>query len=224
MPKRTDIHKILIIGSGPIVIGQACEFDYSGAQAVKALRERTGAGMMECKAALTDANGNMEEAITLLRKRGLAQAGVVNYVGDELFGAQAAGETGTQKVVVQRVEPRRGGHPDDPAAQPCEQGPQHTRRDRSAGNVAMRRRRARDVGREPFSRAGWCNPPSLQLDGHGAEADASDHRTSDPVKHGHRQTSILTMRTMSPTPIATALQSSSARPPSRPTPSSPAAA
>jgi carbamoyl-phosphate synthase large subunit len=39
MPKRTDIEKILIIGSGPIVIGQACEFDYSGTQACKALRE-----------------------------------------------------------------------------------------------------------------------------------------------------------------------------------------
>ncbi len=39
MPKRTDIKSILIIGAGPIVIGQACEFDYSGAQAVKALRE-----------------------------------------------------------------------------------------------------------------------------------------------------------------------------------------
>ena len=39
MPKRTDLHKILIIGSGPIVIGQACEFDYSGTQACKALRE-----------------------------------------------------------------------------------------------------------------------------------------------------------------------------------------
>src|SRR5579883_3199710 len=38
MPKRTDINKILIIGSGPIVIGQACEFDYSGTQACKALR------------------------------------------------------------------------------------------------------------------------------------------------------------------------------------------
>src|SRR5213594_2044703 len=38
MPKRADIHKILIIGSGPIVIGQACEFDYSGTQACKALR------------------------------------------------------------------------------------------------------------------------------------------------------------------------------------------
>ncbi len=39
MPKRTDLHKILIIGSGPIVIGQACEFDYSGTQACKALKQ-----------------------------------------------------------------------------------------------------------------------------------------------------------------------------------------
>ena len=39
MPKRTDIKSILIIGAGPIVIGQACEFDYSGTQAVKALNE-----------------------------------------------------------------------------------------------------------------------------------------------------------------------------------------
>jgi carbamoyl-phosphate synthase large subunit len=38
MPKRTDIHTVLIVGAGPIVIGQACEFDYSGAQACKALR------------------------------------------------------------------------------------------------------------------------------------------------------------------------------------------
>ena len=39
MPKRTDIHKVLIIGSGPIIIGQACEFDYSGTQACKALKK-----------------------------------------------------------------------------------------------------------------------------------------------------------------------------------------
>jgi len=44
------------------------------ADQVKQLRDRTGAGMMECKAALADANGNMDEAITVLRKRGLAQA------------------------------------------------------------------------------------------------------------------------------------------------------
>ena len=39
MPRRTDIHTILLIGAGPIVIGQGCEFDYSGTQACKALRE-----------------------------------------------------------------------------------------------------------------------------------------------------------------------------------------
>ncbi|MCW3028058.1 MAG: carbamoyl-phosphate synthase, large subunit, partial [Solirubrobacterales bacterium] len=39
MPRRSDIHKILILGSGPIVIGQAAEFDYSGVQACKVLRE-----------------------------------------------------------------------------------------------------------------------------------------------------------------------------------------
>jgi len=44
------------------------------AEQVKQLRDKTGAGMMECKAALTEANGNMEEAVTILRKRGLAQA------------------------------------------------------------------------------------------------------------------------------------------------------
>src|SRR5205823_380990 len=39
MPKRADIHTVLIIGAGPIIIGQACEFDYSGTQACKALKE-----------------------------------------------------------------------------------------------------------------------------------------------------------------------------------------
>ena len=39
MPRRDDIHKVMIIGSGPIIIGQACEFDYSGTQACKALKE-----------------------------------------------------------------------------------------------------------------------------------------------------------------------------------------
>lgn len=39
MPRRQDIHSILVIGSGPIVIGQACEFDYSGTQACKVLKE-----------------------------------------------------------------------------------------------------------------------------------------------------------------------------------------
>ena len=39
MSKRNDVHTVLIIGSGPIIIGQACEFDYSGTQACKALRQ-----------------------------------------------------------------------------------------------------------------------------------------------------------------------------------------
>src|ERR1700681_570908 len=39
MPRRTDLHRILVIGSGPIIIGQAAEFDYSGTQAAKALKE-----------------------------------------------------------------------------------------------------------------------------------------------------------------------------------------
>ena len=39
MPKRTDLKSIMIIGAGPIIIGQACEFDYSGAQACKAIKE-----------------------------------------------------------------------------------------------------------------------------------------------------------------------------------------
>ena len=39
MPRRTDLHKILMIGSGPVIIGQACEFDYSGSQACIALLE-----------------------------------------------------------------------------------------------------------------------------------------------------------------------------------------
>ncbi len=50
MPKRTDIHTILVPGSGAIVIGQAAEFDYSGTQAVKALRARglsRGAGQLQ---------------------------------------------------------------------------------------------------------------------------------------------------------------------------------
>lgn len=46
MPKRTDIKNILVIGAGPIVIGQACEFDYSGSQACKALKKECLKGSM----------------------------------------------------------------------------------------------------------------------------------------------------------------------------------
>jgi carbamoyl-phosphate synthase large subunit len=50
MPKRTDIHSVLIIGAGPIIIGQACEFDYSGTQACKALKEEG------CRVVLVNSN------------------------------------------------------------------------------------------------------------------------------------------------------------------------
>src|ERR1700747_2687678 len=46
MPKRTDLKRVLVIGSGPIVIGQACEFDYSGSQACKALRAEGLGGVL----------------------------------------------------------------------------------------------------------------------------------------------------------------------------------
>ena len=54
MPKRTDIKTILIIGAGPIIIGQACEFDYSGAQACKALREEGFKGARVVRVVLLD--------------------------------------------------------------------------------------------------------------------------------------------------------------------------
>ena len=61
------------------------------ADLVKQLRDKTGAGMMECKAALTEANGNMDDAVTLLRKRGLAQA------------AKRAGRTTAQGVITSYI-------------------------------------------------------------------------------------------------------------------------
>ena len=59
------------------------------AELVKKLRDRTGAGMMECKAALQEANGDLEEATTILRKRGLAQAARKSgrTTGEGLIGA-----------------------------------------------------------------------------------------------------------------------------------------
>ena len=56
MPRREDIKKVLIIGSGPIIIGQACEFDYSGTQACKALKEE---GLDIDKKAIVEASGNV---------------------------------------------------------------------------------------------------------------------------------------------------------------------
>jgi translation elongation factor EF-Ts len=66
------------------------------ADMVKKLRDQTGAGMMECKNALTEANGNFEEANTILRKRGLASA------------AKKAGRATSEGLIAHRVAPIRG--------------------------------------------------------------------------------------------------------------------
>src|SRR5262247_4173224 len=91
MPKRTDIHKILIIGSGPIVIGQACEFDYSGTQACKALREEGYEIVLvnsNPATIMTDpemANRTYVEPLT----KELVEAGVLDTYGVEMIGAKA---------------------------------------------------------------------------------------------------------------------------------------
>ena len=73
MPKRTDISSVLVIGAGPIVIGQACEFDYSGTQAVKALRDE-GYGV-------TLVNSN---PATIMTDPGLADATYVEPITPEV--------------------------------------------------------------------------------------------------------------------------------------------
>ena len=76
----TDPHRIVIVGGGagglePRAPGTTeIVMPTITADMVKQLRDKTGAGMMECKAALAEANGNADDAVTLLRKRGLAQA------------------------------------------------------------------------------------------------------------------------------------------------------
>src|SRR5919205_455335 len=72
MPKRTDLRKILLIGSGPIVIGQACEFDYSGTQACDALLPTVG-GQTALNCAMA-----------------LHKEGVLDRFGVEMIGAKPA--------------------------------------------------------------------------------------------------------------------------------------
>ena len=89
MPKREDIHTIMIIGAGPIVIGQACEFDYSGAQACKALRAEG------YRIVLVNSN-----PATIMTDPGLADA-----TGCETHDRRPAGhrlEDGVGKIVLQR--------------------------------------------------------------------------------------------------------------------------
>src|SRR5262249_26953415 len=76
MPKRTDIKSILVIGAGPIVIGQACEFDYSGAQACKALRQEG------YRVILVNSN-----PATIMTDPGLADATYVEPITPEIVAA-----------------------------------------------------------------------------------------------------------------------------------------
>ena len=76
MPKRTDIKSILIIGAGPIIIGQACEFDYSGTQACRALREE------DYRIILVNSN-----PATIMTDRNLADATYLEPVTPEALAA-----------------------------------------------------------------------------------------------------------------------------------------
>ena len=81
MPKRTDIEKILIIGSGPIIIGQACEFDYSGTQACKALTEEG------YEVVLINSN-----PATIMTDPGMAQRTYIEPISPEIVGKVVEGE------------------------------------------------------------------------------------------------------------------------------------
>ncbi len=81
MPKRDDVHKVMIIGSGPIVIGQACEFDYSGTQACKALRK------LGYKIVLANSN-----PATIMTDPGMADATYIEPLNVETMAAIVAKE------------------------------------------------------------------------------------------------------------------------------------
>jgi carbamoyl-phosphate synthase large subunit len=94
MPKRTDIQSILIIGAGPIIIGQACEFDYSGTQAVKALREEG------YRIILINSN-----PATIMTDPDMVGEGGATYV-----------EPITPEIVAKIIEKERGKYPDEKMA------------------------------------------------------------------------------------------------------------
>src|ERR1051325_4171169 len=138
MPKRSDIKSILIIGAGPIVIGQACEFDYSGAQACKALRAEG------YRVILVNSN-----PATIMTDPGMADA---IYVGPDRhrpgLRIRLLGSTGVQGAA------RRGLSRDPGELEPGDDhdGPGHGRRDlrrarsssaRPANSITREHRRAR---------------------------------------------------------------------------------
>ncbi|SDG40641.1 carbamoyl-phosphate synthase large subunit [Roseospirillum parvum] len=98
MPKRTDIDSILIIGAGPIVIGQACEFDYSGAQACKALKEEG------YRVILVNSN-----PATIMTDPGLADATYVEPITPEMVGKIIARERAERPDDTLVLLPTMGG-------------------------------------------------------------------------------------------------------------------
>ena len=109
MPKRTDISSILIIGAGPIIIGQACEFDYSGTQACKALREEG------YRIVLVNSN-----PATIMTDPDLADATYVEPITPEIVAK-----------IIEKERPRRAaadhGRPDGAQLRPLAQEDGHPR-------------------------------------------------------------------------------------------------
>ena len=110
MPKRTDIKSILIIGAGPIVIGQACEFDYSGVQACKALKDEG------YRVILVNSN-----PATIMTDPGLADATYIEPI--------------TPEMVAQASSRRRGP---TPSCRPWAARPRSTPRWRCTATAARR--------------------------------------------------------------------------------------
>jgi carbamoyl-phosphate synthase large subunit len=98
MPKRTDIHSILIIGAGPIIIGQACEFDYSGTQAVKALKAEG------YRIVLVNSN-----PATIMTDPDLADATYIEPITPEIVAKIIAAERSSHPNEVMALLPTMGG-------------------------------------------------------------------------------------------------------------------
>ena len=158
MPKRTDIRSILIIGAGPIVIGQACEFDYSGAQACKALKEEG------YRVVLVNSN-----PATIMTDPGLADATYIEPITPEIveriiaaekpdallptMGGQTAlntamalaaiGRAGAPRRRADRRQRRGDRQGRGPPALPRRDGPDRPRLAQEPAGALARRRRAR---------------------------------------------------------------------------------
>ena len=134
MPKRTDIHSIMIIGAGPIVIGQACEFDYSGAQACKALRAEG------YRVILVNSN-----PATIMTDPGLADATYIEPITPEMVEKIIAREK-TRRPAADHGRPDRAQHRDE-AFRQWRSGAPRRRTDRRQGRRHRPRRGPPEIPR-----------------------------------------------------------------------------